>query len=45
VFEGISFQSLSDKGELLDGSAFERLPFREGKSLHFEPKKEAVAAE
>ena len=45
VFEGISFQSLSDQGELLDGSAFERLSFREGKSLHFEPKKEAFAIE
>jgi len=44
-FEGISFQSLSDQGELLDGSRFDGLPFREGKSLHFEPKREAVAAE
>ena len=45
VFEGISFQSLSDQGELLDGSAFEHFSFREGKSLHFEPKKEAFAIE
>ncbi len=44
-FSGISFQGLSDKGQLLDGSAFDSLPFREGKSLHFEPKGEAVAAE
>jgi NADH-quinone oxidoreductase subunit G len=44
-FAGISFQSLSDQGQLLDGSAFDGLPFREGKSLHFEPKGEAVAAE
>jgi NADH-quinone oxidoreductase subunit G len=45
VFEGISFQSLSDQGEILDGSAFEHFSFREGKSLHFEPKKEAFAIE
>lgn len=42
---GVSFQSLSDQGQLLDGSAFEYLPFREGESLHFEPKREVAAAE
>jgi NADH-quinone oxidoreductase subunit G len=41
----LSFQSLPDQGKVLDSSAFEHLPFREGKSLHFEPKQEAVAAE
>ena len=44
-FSELSFQSLSDQGQVLDSSAFEHLPFREGKSLHFEPKREAVAAE
>lgn len=44
-FAGISFQSLSDQGAVLDGSAFDNLSFKEGKSLHFEPKQEAVAAE
>jgi len=42
---GVSFQSLSDQGQLLDGSAFENLPFREGESLHFEPKREMAVAE
>ncbi len=42
---GIAFQSLSDQGQLLDSSAFDHIPFKEGKSLHFEPKQEAVAAE
>tara|TARA_B110000467_G_C18339578_1_gene502309 strand:- start:13575 stop:15272 length:1698 start_codon:yes stop_codon:yes gene_type:complete len=42
---GVSFKSLSDQGQLLDGSAFENLPFREGESLHFEPKREVAAAE
>lgn len=41
----LSFQSLPDQGRILDSSAFEHLPFREGKSLHFEPKQEAVVAE
>ncbi len=44
-FAGLSFQNLSDQGQLLDGSAFDALPFKEGKSLHFEPKQEAVVAE
>lgn len=44
-FSELSFQSLSDQGQVLDSSAFEHLPFREGKSLHFEPKREAVVAE
>ncbi len=44
-FEGLSFKSIPDEGVLLDGSAFGALPFAEGKSLHFEPKQEAVAAE
>jgi len=44
-FEGLSFQSISEEGNLLDGSAFDALPFVEGKSLHFEPKQETVAAE
>lgn len=44
-FAGLSFQNLSDQGQLLDGSAFDALPFKEGKSLHFEPKQEAVAAD
>ena len=44
-FSGLSFQSLSDQGQVLDSSAFEHLPFREGESLHFEPNREAVAAE
>ncbi|MGK0240748.1 MAG: NADH-quinone oxidoreductase subunit G [Candidatus Pelagisphaera sp.] len=42
---GVSFKSLSDQGQLLDGSAFENLPFREGESLHFEPKREVAVAE
>ncbi|MDQ8202648.1 2Fe-2S iron-sulfur cluster-binding protein [Pelagicoccus sp. SDUM812003] len=45
LFEGLSFKGISDTGVLLDGSSFEGLPFVEGKSLHFEPKSEAVAAE
>ena len=45
VFEGITFQGLSDGGQVLDGSAFENIPFKEGKSLKYEPKQEAVAAE
>lgn len=45
AFAGIAFQSLSDQGHLLDGSAFDALPFREGKSLNFEPKREAAVAE
>ena len=44
-FSELSFQSLSEQGQVLDSRAFEHLPFREGKSLHFEPKLEAVAAE
>ena len=44
-FAGVAFQSLSDQGQLLDGSAFDSLPFREGESLHFEPKRETAAAE
>ena len=44
-FAGLSFQSISDGGNTLDGSAFDHLPFVEGRSLHFEPKQEAVTAE
>ena len=45
VLDGLSFQSIADTGNLLDGSSFEQLEFVEGKSLHFEPKLEAAAAE
>lgn len=45
IFAGLSFKGISDSGVALDGSAFESLPFVEGKSLHFEPKLEAAAAE
>ena len=38
LFEGLSFKAIPDTGALLDGSAFEELPFVEGKTLHFEPK-------
>lgn len=44
VFEGLSFKTLSDEGQQLDGSAFSGLPFREGKSLKYDPQAEAVAA-
>lgn len=44
-FAGVSFKSLSDQGQLLDASAFENLPFKEGESLHFEPKREVAVAE
>ncbi|MEM9159433.1 MAG: 2Fe-2S iron-sulfur cluster-binding protein [Verrucomicrobiota bacterium] len=45
VFEGITFQGLSDQGQVLDCDAFDNIPFKEGKSLKYEPKQEAVAAE
>lgn len=45
IFEGLSFKGIADTGVLLDGSAFSGLAFVEGKSLHFEPKLEAAAAE
>jgi len=37
-FKDISFNSISDNGVLVDGSAFEHMPFVDGKSLHYEPK-------
>ncbi|MBH53647.1 MAG: ferredoxin [Opitutaceae bacterium] len=45
LFTSISFSSLSTEGVVLDGSAFEHLPFCEGKSLHYEPKAETVEAD
>ena len=45
TFEGVSFNSLCDQGKELDSSAFDGLAFKEGKSLLFDPKQEAVAAE
>lgn len=45
IFEGLTFKGIADTGVLLDGSAFSGLAFVEGKSLHFEPKLEAAAAE
>ena len=43
-FEGIAFDTLPETGALLDGTAFRRLPFCEGATLHFEPETEAVEA-
>lgn len=45
IFEGQSFKSLSPEGFALDGSAFNHLPFCEGKTLHYEPAAETVEAE
>lgn len=45
IFEGLSFKGITDAGKQLDGSAFDGLAFVEGKSLHFEPKREAAVAE
>lgn len=45
IFQGLSFKGIAETGNLLDGSAFDGLKFVEGKSLHFEPKLEAAAAE
>lgn len=43
IFAGLSFAAIGDQGMPLDGSAFDGLPFAEGKSLHFEPKSAAAA--
>jgi len=40
---GLSFESIPSFGKLLDGSGFDHLPFVEGKSLHYEPKREETA--
>ncbi len=45
LFEDIAFDTIPETGLLLDGTAFKRLPFCEGKSLHFEPETETVEAE
>ena len=42
--EGITYNSLSYTGKLIDGSAWAKLPFCEGKSMHYEPEKEKVSA-
>lgn len=38
-FAEIAYDSISDEGCLIDGSAFDSIDFPEGKSLHYEPKK------
>ena len=45
LFNELSFESLSPEGVLLDGTAFQHLPFCEGKTLHYEPAAETVEAE
>ncbi|WOO39481.1 2Fe-2S iron-sulfur cluster-binding protein [Rubellicoccus peritrichatus] len=44
VFEGLSYAKIPDLGVLLDGSAFDALPFCEGKSMYYEPKFELAAS-
>ena len=41
---GVSYRTLPKEGLLLDGSAFQDLPFPEGKSLHFDPASEPAKA-
>ena len=44
LFADCSFRKLASEGHLLDGSAFQHLPFCEGKTLHYEPAAETVEA-
>jgi len=40
---GMSFDSIPDTGRVIDGTAFESLPFIEGETLHFKPAVTATA--
>jgi len=42
LLKDLSFTSIAPTGVLLDGSAYQHLPFVEGKTLHFEPASETA---
>jgi NADH-quinone oxidoreductase subunit G len=41
--KGVSFESIPDTGRVIDGTAFENLPFVEEETLHFKPAVTATA--
>ncbi|KAF0095540.1 MAG: NADH-quinone oxidoreductase subunit G [Puniceicoccaceae bacterium 5H] len=43
-FSGLRYQDIPKTGKVLDGSRFDKLPFREGASLHFTPAAETANA-